>query len=484
MQNATGIVSYSRYVPTLRMQRSAIAAAIGWAAPGLKTLARGRRAVANWDEDAITMAVEAGRQCLHGQARDHVAAVTLASTTFPFADRSNSGIVVDALNLKADVSNDDAGGSRRAASSALIRTLNQQPTASSSLLLASDCREARPGSTQEMRYGHAAAALLLGRTDPIAIPVASTSLHRDLVDQFRSQATGYDYALEQRWVRDEGYMKIVPEAVQEVLSKSGCQPGDIHHFALAGPAAIATALIRELQLTNADIVDPLHDDVGDSGVAQPIMLLGKALAQAEPGQNILLAGFGQGADALIFTTTDKIRQTKARDIFQQSITQARDEHNYLRYLVLRQRLRLDYGIRAERDNRTALSALYRRCDAISRFSGGRCQRCGMLQFPRSAVCVRCHEAETQQPESLAELNGRVKSFTEDWQAHTPCPPLIYGNVTFPDGANVMMEFTDFAAGELAVDQEVRMVFRIKDYDERRGFRRYFWKSAPVAGTDG
>jgi hypothetical protein len=27
--------------------------------------------------------------------------------------------------------------------------------------------------------------------------------------------------------------------------------------------------------------------------------------------------------------------------------------------------------------------------------------------------------------------------------------------------------------------EMRMVFRIKDFDERRGFRRYFWKAAPV-----
>jgi len=26
---------------------------------------------------------------------------------------------------------------------------------------------------------------------------------------------------------------------------------------------------------------------------------------------------------------------------------------------------------------------------------------------------------------------------------------------------------------------VRMVFRIKDFDDKRGFRRYFWKAVPA-----
>ena len=26
---------------------------------------------------------------------------------------------------------------------------------------------------------------------------------------------------------------------------------------------------------------------------------------------------------------------------------------------------------------------------------------------------------------------------------------------------------------------MRMVFRVKDYDTRRGFRRYFWKATPA-----
>jgi hydroxymethylglutaryl-CoA synthase len=45
----------------------------------------------------------------------------------------------------------------------------------------------------------------------------------------------------------------------------------------------------------------------------------------------------------------------------------------------------------------------------------------------------------------------------------------------------LMEFTDTDAGELRVGLPVRMVFRIKDFDMKRGFRRYFWKATPTHG---
>ena len=79
---------------------------------------------------------------------------------------------------------------------------------------------------------------------------------------------------------------------------------------------------------------------------------------------------------------------------------------------------------------------------------------------------------------MADLPGHVRSFTEDWLAYTPRPPLVFGNVGFENGANVLMEFTDVEPGELDVGLPVRLTFRIKDMDERRGFRRYFWKPAP------
>ena len=85
----TGIVSFGGYIPRLRLQRKAVATANAWVAPNLMGSAKGERSMANWDEDAITMAVEAGRDCLPGAdpltARAHVDAVYFASTTAPFS---------------------------------------------------------------------------------------------------------------------------------------------------------------------------------------------------------------------------------------------------------------------------------------------------------------------------------------------------------------------------------------------------------------
>ena len=56
-----GITSYAAYIPRLRMARSSIAAAHAWAMPGLKAAGKGERAFCSWDEDAITMSVDAVR---------------------------------------------------------------------------------------------------------------------------------------------------------------------------------------------------------------------------------------------------------------------------------------------------------------------------------------------------------------------------------------------------------------------------------------
>ena len=157
------------------------------------------------------------------------------------------------------------------------------------------------------------------------------------------------------------------------------------------------------------------------------------------------------------------------------------ETSYVRYLTHRGDVSVDWGGRAEFDNRTALTAFYRNRDSITGFAGGRCERCGTVQFPRARICVNpeCRETDTQTPVSLSGVRGKVKSFTEDWLANSVNPPLQYGNVELEGGGNVFMEFTDCPPGTLEIGMPVEMRFRIKDVDQRRKFTRYFWKPTPV-----
>ena len=85
-----GITAFGGYVPRLRLARKTIVAAHLWSDPGLKGKARGERSMCNWDEDAVTMAVEAARNCLASAAAPQ--AILFASTSAPFADRQNAGV--------------------------------------------------------------------------------------------------------------------------------------------------------------------------------------------------------------------------------------------------------------------------------------------------------------------------------------------------------------------------------------------------------
>ncbi len=158
-----------------------------------------------------------------------------------------------------------------------------------------------------------------------------------------------------------------------------------------------------------------------------------------------------------------------------------EESNYVRYLSHRGLVPIDRGNRAEFDNRAALTTFYRKRDMVTGFKGGRCEACGTVQFPRAAMCVNpeCRAMDTQTSISLSRMTGQVKSFTEDWLAATPNPPLQYGNIELEGGAVIMMEITDCEPGTLKVGTVVEMRFRIKSVDERRDFTRYFWKPSPV-----
>jgi hydroxymethylglutaryl-CoA synthase len=473
-----GITAYGAYLPRRRLNRAAIAAANAWMNPALKGLGKGTRSMCNWDEDSITMAVEAGRDCLSGLDRGAVGSLTLASTTLPFADRHNAGIVLAALTLDENVDSADVAATQRAGTTALIRALRT----GGGLVIASDHRVAKPGSALEMQLGDGAAALLLGRERVIARFLGSHSLARDLVDHYRSANAEYDYTLEERWIRDMGYDLIVPEAAKRALETAGVTAAEIDHFILpAVQSGLDAREARKIGVRPEAVRSNLAREMGEAGVAHPLLMLVHALQDAEPGQKIMVIGFGQGADVLIFETTAELKALPPRKGVTGQLARGVPDDNYPRFLSFNGLLDYEWGIRAERDNRTAQSAFYRKRDAITAFMGGKCTQCGTVQFPRSNVCVNpnCQAIGTQVEHPFADMEAAVKTFTEDNLAYSPNPPLQYGNIGFLEGGNVYMDLTDFDAGSVSVGTRVRMVFRIKDFDDRRGFRRYFWKAAPA-----
>lgn len=469
-----GILSSGSYVPRGRLTGKLIAETHGWFEPTLKSGVGVGRSFAGWDEDALTMAVEAVRDCMNDAdtcAEIDLAQVELASTSLPYADRSNVGILREALGLSETARLVDSGGSLRAASSALLRALE---AGRSRLLVASDCVDSKPASPGEATLGHAAAAMLVGTGSPMAILRGSASRHQDFVDHYRAAGERFSYTLEARWTRDAGYRQQTAETHAAAMEQAGIAERT-DRLIVSAPPALAKAIAKSLR--QDDLGATLSARIGYCAAAQPLLLLRHAFEQAQAGETIALVSIGQGIDVIVFELTARAEQTSLSARAAAGV----EETNYTRYLSLRRLLELEEGIRAERDNRTAQAAFWRKHEAITGFIGGQCRNCGTLQFPPSRVCVECGAEDSQSPRRMSELRGTVRSFTEDWLAFTPNPPLIFGNVGFGDGANVMMEFTDVSPGELKVGIPVELRFRIKDFDHRRGFRRYFWKPTPVAG---
>ncbi len=349
-------------------------------------------------------------------------------------------------------------------------------------MAAADHRRAKPGSAQELQFGDGAAAVVLGHENVLATCIGMQCLSSNFVDHFRTAEDPYDYGWEERWIRDEGFTKLVPEALQELLTRSGVDPKAIAHVILPTPfPKLAQSLVGRLGMSEQVVFDDYAASIGHTGVAHPLLMLSAVLDVCRAGDKIVLVGFGQGCDAVLLEATPALESRGPAGSFARMLARGRSDDNYLRFLSFNEEIELDWGKRAEVDNRTALSAEHRASDRILGFVGGRCRETGVVEFPKSRISVNpsSRRIDTQDDFLLADEPAKVMSYTADWLSFKESPPFQYGQVQFDCGARLIMEFTDTDIGQLEVGMPLRMAFRVKDFDRRRGYRRYFWKAVPA-----
>jgi len=483
-----GIVSYGGYIPRLRLDRMSIVQNIGWLAPAIVMVAQGERSFCNWDEDSLTMAVAAARDCLTGADKRQVDALYLASTTLPYADRLNAGIVATALNLRDNILTSDFTSSLKAGTSALVTALEAIKSGEKKTILvtAADKREAKAASFYEMWFGDGAASLLLGNEQVIAEFKGAYSVSYDFVDHYRGAQKQFDYVWEERWARDEGYSKIIPEAIKGLLARLGLTINEVDKVIY--PCIFKrehAGIAKAIGATPDKVVDNLHEVCGETGAAHPLVMLVSALEEAQPGQRLVVAGFGQGCDALYFQVTDQIRALPRRTGIKGSLANKKTTDNYLKFLKFRDLIVTETGIRAEAPSQTAMTALWRKRQMILGLVGGKCRQCGTPQYPKMDICVNpaCGALHTQDDYEFADVPATVKTFTGDMLAVSVDPPAIYGLVQFAGGGRLMADFTDCELDDVKVGLPVKMVFRKHATDRERGFTGYFWKAVPVTTKD-
>ncbi|MDY0376106.1 MAG: SDR family NAD(P)-dependent oxidoreductase [Desulfobacterium sp.] len=482
-----GITSYGAYIPRLRLSRSAIVQNMGWFAPAIMAVSQGERSMCNWDEDSLTMAVAAVRDCVRGMDKGKLDALFLASTTLPFADRQNSGVVASAVNLGKEVLTADFTASQKVSTTALIAALEAVKGGERKeiMVAAADKRETKAAYFYEMWFGDGAAALSVGSDNVIAEYKGSYSVSDDFVDHYRGSKNKFDYMWEERWARDEGYGKIIPLAVQGLFDKLGITMEDVD--TLIYPCFFKgdhKKIAKRLGATPGKLVDNLHEVCGETGTAHPFLMLVKALESARPGDRILVAGYGQGCNVLYFQVTDAISKLPLRNGFKGVIENRKPMDNYPKWLKFREIVETEMGIRAESPSQTAMTVLYRKNKMILGLVGGKCKKCDTPQFPKMDICVNpeCGEVYTQEEYEFADIPAFIKTFTADMLAVSVDPPAMYGMIQFEGGGRFMADFTDCSQEELKVGLPVSLEFKRKGVDKDRGMVNYFWKAVPVPGA--
>ncbi len=466
-----GITSYGAYIPQHRLSLGSIGGRIAKEGGPEKAVA--------WnDEDSVTMAVTAAVNCLRDFDRNRVDAVYFASTSHAYREKQAAAIIARALDLRSDLQCADHAGSLRAGTTALRAAVDAVTAGSARcvLVVASDCRMGAPNSGLERNSGDGAAAFLIGDVDVIAELTASHAVADEIVDLWRNSGDTFVHSWEDRFVVQEGYLPRLAEAVAGLFDKTGSTPGDYTSAVLYAPDQRSFGTIaRQLGLGAAQLRDPYFGRLGNAGVAFAPLLLAAALEDAKPGDRLLVANYGDGADALAFSISDPIDKLTARRAVTWHLERRRPVKSYDHYLKARGLTTSEWEAPAG----PGLSATihFRERDNNLSFRAQKCNACGAVQFPEQRVCESCFAKDDYEPERLSDQVGHLVTYTLDFFFPTPDPPTVVGIVDI-GGARVHMQLVNCPAKEVKL--EMPLEFEFRRIHEAGGRPNYYWKATPQA----
>ena len=471
-----GIKSYGTYVPLYRLSRAEIARAWGVAEMP------GERAVANYDEDSLTMAVAAARDCLKGIDTESIEGLYFASTTSPYKEKQSAATIATVLGLPREAVTMDFSGSLRCGTNAIRAAIDavNSGSAKSVLVCASDVRLGYPAGGDELAFGDGAAALLIGDTEIIVEVEGSYTLHDEIQDVWRSDRDLFVRSGEDRFIREKGYNRVVLEAVSAALREFKLSQKDFSKVAFYSPDSRQLSMVvRKLGFdSKTQVNDTLHSTVGNTGAAMTLMCLVAVMEEAQGGDRILLTSYGNGCDVFSLKVTDEIEKVGDRRGIKGHLASKRMLSSYNKYLRWRELIDVQPPQRPPIELRQpSPSAQWRETQKELRLCGTRCKKCGTPQYPPQRVCMTCRAKDEFEYYSFADKAAKVFSFSHDYVMATVDPPVTVTVVDFEGGGRIMCDMTDRDPEETKVDMPVEMTSRRLYYVG--GIYNYWWKCRPI-----
>ncbi|WDZ83678.1 zinc ribbon domain-containing protein [Micromonospora cathayae] len=464
MPDQPGIDAYAAHLPAYALHDNRLDAT-GPPRPGGPA-----RSVAGFDEDTITLAVEALR---------HVAAVDppgrqllLATTSAPYEAKTSAAVVHAALGLAPDVVAVDLRGHRSGA------TALDLAIRSGAVAALADLRTTRPGAPDELAQGDAAAAFA-GGGDRAAVLLGRAGHTSEVLERWRLPGERHDRVWDERFTA-EILATAGLDAARRALAEASLDTVD-RVVVSSSNARAAAALRRALGGSGEDAA--LERATGFTGTAHPGLLLAAALDTAEPGETILLLSATEGADAFVLRVGDGVRAARRGPSVHDQLA-ARQPLGYGRYLRWRGLLDVQGPARPAAPA-PASPPMYRRAGWKYRLEGSRCGACGAVTTPPGRVCAACGIVGADDPAakvSLRDRTARVVSVTRDHLTTMPEPDVAIVVADVDGGGRLSAYVTDVPPADVTVGMAMTPTFRRLWTTD--SIHNYFWKLRPWRDTDG
>lgn len=469
-----GIIAYGSYLPYYRLQKGAITAALGTGG------GRGTRSVASYDEDATSMAVEAARETMRHAGDVSPSSVYFATSTPPYLDKTNANVIHAALNLPSHVFAGDVAGSPRSVNVALRSALEgSRPT----LVMASEVRSGRPGSSDEANTGDGAVGWLIGGSDDgpvIAEWLGGASSTAEFLDRWRLPEWDYSRVWEERF-GEHAYLPLVTEAATAAFKECQLEPSDVDAVVVTGLHSRAVrGAARAAGVDGANIVDDLSAVIGTTGGPHAGLVLSSVLDTADAGQTVMIIHLVDGVDVGFFRTTEALADYRANyrpdEFLQAKLEAGNDSLDYNTFLTWRGFLDREPPRRPDPEAPAAPPSF--RSEAWKyAFIGSKDRSSGAVHLPPQRVSVKGGAVDEMEPIPMADVPATVVTFTIDRLAYSLSPPVIAVVIDFDGGGRFQCQLTDATPDDVKIGDRVNMTFR--RLLTANGVHNYFWKARPA-----
>lgn len=314
MNQDTGIVSYGAYVPRYRITPTEIGHVWGTDGAAMGAgLAVKRKSVPAPDEDTITISTEALRTALIRGAIDpqEIGALYVGSESHPYAVKPTATVVAQAVGATPNLTAADFEFACKAGTAAIQTCLGLvgADMIRYGVAIGSDTSQGAPGDALEYSASAGGAAFVIGRERVIAKVRHTLSYTTDTPDFWRREGQHYP-SHGGRFTGEPAYFRHVSECARRIMEQSSTTPKSYAHVVFHQPnGKFPQRVGKQLGFTDEQmrygLVTPY---IGNTYSGAALIGLANVLDVAQPGDQVLMVGYGSGAgsDAFDFLITDDV----------------------------------------------------------------------------------------------------------------------------------------------------------------------------------